>query len=80
MAAALQESARWVSPWAPPGAELVSTDRVQLYVDRGQANIQRAEPAGRADEANLVDEALELCRARRATHLCWTIRPGAVGA
>lgn len=75
----LDESARWVSPWNPPGAELVVTDRIRLYVDRGQATILRAEPADRSGEADLVDEVFELCRARGAMQVRWTVRPGVVG-
>lgn len=77
-AAVLRESARWVSPWIPPGAELVSTDRVRLYVDRGQATIQRAVPADDADAVDLVEEVLAMCRAQGATRVSWTIRPGIV--
>lgn len=78
-AQALDESARWVSPWNPPGAELVMTDRIRLYVDRGDATILRAKPADRSGEADLVDEVFELCRARGATQMKWTVRPGVVG-
>jgi hypothetical protein len=67
------------APWNPPGAELVMTDRIRLHVDRGHATILRAKPADRSGEADLVDEVFELCRARGATQMNWTVRPGVVG-
>ena len=38
----LHESAQWVSLWAPPGADLVVTDRIRLYIDRDAARVARS--------------------------------------
>lgn len=78
----LQESADWVSPWSPPGAKLVDTDRFRFFVDRSVATVVRAEPAEPAEASgaeDLIDEVLGLCRDQGATTVKWTVRPGDVG-
>ena len=75
----LHESAQWVSPWAPPGADLVVTDRILLYIDRDAATIVRAEPDDPWRVEDLVDAVLTMSVARGAARASWTVRPGPVG-
>lgn len=75
----LRESAEWVSPWSPPGARLVNTDRIRFFVDRDIATVVRAEPADPSRVEDLIDEVLALSRKQGAARVKWTVRPGTIG-
>lgn len=65
----LSESAAWVSPWSPPGASLVNTDRIRFFVDRGVATVVRAEPADPSRIEDLVDELVTSDRGQSVARL-----------
>jgi hypothetical protein len=76
-AAILAESAKWVSPWVPPGARQFSSDAVQLYVQHGTATIkqvQLTEPS--VDAASVIRDVADRARNSGAARLSWTVRPG----
>lgn len=76
----LRESADWVSPWKPPGAELLNTERIRLYVNDGVGTVIRADPSGPSRVEELLDEVLARATELGAARVLWTVRPGDVGA
>lgn len=71
-AAILGEFHRWV--WVPSDATTARTDRLHLYVRRGEATLLDADSTGVATGA-LVKEAREAAAAHGASSLLWTVWP-----
>lgn len=68
------ESARWVSPWVPPGARVVQTERVRLYIENVAARLVRADiDAEATDTRTMVRTVLDIARDHGADRLSWDV-------